>query len=183
MARRVILASIALAGLTAACISPIEDYHGYTADEVLPQNIKVGEDSRASVLAQLGSASTESVFDENTWFYITTQRERIAFLTPRTKARAITAIRFGEDDIVEELLTYDEEDGEAQPAREPHADAQERRRRPRRPERLHESGADEHREETPNHGQERLARAAYGLGAGVAPGHEEPAPQLDAHGP
>jgi outer membrane protein assembly factor BamE (lipoprotein component of BamABCDE complex) len=112
MARRVILASIALAALTTACISPIEDYHGYTADEVLPENIKVGEDTRASVLAQLGSASTESVFDENTWFYITTQRERIAFLTPRTKRRSITAIRFGDDDVVDELLTFDESDGQ-----------------------------------------------------------------------
>jgi len=112
MARRVILASIALTTLSTACISPIEDYHGYTADEILPENIKVGEDTRASVLAQLGSASTESVFDENTWFYITTRRERIAFLTPRTKQRSITAIRFGEDNVVDELLTYDEEDGE-----------------------------------------------------------------------
>jgi len=112
MARRVILASIALAAFTTACISPIEDYHGYTADEILPENISVGEDTRASVLAQLGSASTESVFDENTWFYITTRRERIAFLTPRTSQRSITAIRFGEDDVVAELLTYDETDGE-----------------------------------------------------------------------
>ncbi len=112
MARRVILASIVLASLTTACISPINDYHGYTADEVAPDTIKPGEDSRASVLAQLGSASTESVFDENTWFYVTTRRERIAFLTPQTKQRSITAIRFGEDDLVEEVLTYDETDGE-----------------------------------------------------------------------
>ena len=112
MARRVILASLALAALTTACISPIEDYHGYTADEVLPENIAIGEDTRASVLAQLGSASTESLFDENTWFYITTRRERIAFLTPRTKQRNITAIRFDENDVVSELLSYNETDGE-----------------------------------------------------------------------
>lgn len=112
MARRVILASLALSALTTACITPIDDYHGYTADEVLPEEIQVGEDTRASVLAQLGSASTESVFDENTWFYITTRRERIAFLTPRTVQRSITAIKFGEDNVVEELLTYDETDGE-----------------------------------------------------------------------
>lgn len=111
MARRVILASIVLAGLTGACISPIEDYHGYTADEIAPSAIAPGEDTRASVLAQLGSASTESIFDENTWFYITTQRERVAFLTPQTKRRSITAIRFGEDDVVEDVLTYDETDG------------------------------------------------------------------------
>jgi outer membrane protein assembly factor BamE (lipoprotein component of BamABCDE complex) len=112
MARRVILASIVLASLTTACISPIKDYHGYTADEIAPSAVTPGEDTRASVLAQLGSASTESVFDENTWFYITTQRERFAFLNPSIDSRSITAIRFGEDDKVEEVLTYSEADGE-----------------------------------------------------------------------
>lgn len=109
--RRITLAPIALISLLAACISPIEDYHGYTPDEILPANVKPGEDTRASVLAQLGSASTESLFDENTWFYITTQRERIAFLTPQTKRRTITAIRFDAEDRVDEVLTYDETDG------------------------------------------------------------------------
>ena len=111
MARRVILASIAFAALTSACISPIQDYHGYTPDEIAPQDIKPGEDTRASVLAQLGSASTESAFDENTWFYVTTQRAQIAFLTPSIDARNVTAIRFGADDKVEEVLTYDQTDG------------------------------------------------------------------------
>jgi outer membrane protein assembly factor BamE (lipoprotein component of BamABCDE complex) len=112
MARRVILASIVLASLTTACISPIEDYHGYTADEIAPSAVKPGEDTRASVLAQLGSASTESVFDENTWFYITTKRERVAFLNPRVDSRSVTAIRFGEDDKVDEVVTYNETDGQ-----------------------------------------------------------------------
>ena len=66
MARRVILASIALAGLTAACISPIEDYHGYTADEVLPEQIKVGEDTRSSVLAQ--QAAIAGLGIKSKWF-------------------------------------------------------------------------------------------------------------------
>lgn len=113
MARRVILAAIVLSGAFAAgCATPIEDVHGYTADEVLPQNIEPGADTRASVLAKLGSASTESVFDENTWFYITTRRERFAFFIPQTKQRAITAIRFSEDDAVDEVLTYNESDGQ-----------------------------------------------------------------------
>ncbi len=112
MARRVILASLFLAGLSTACISPISDYHGYTADEIQPTEVEPGVDTRASVLAQLGSPSTESVFDENTWFYITTQRERLAFLLPKTKQRVITAIRFSDDDMVEEILKYDESHGE-----------------------------------------------------------------------
>ena len=110
--RRITLIPVLAAALMTACISPIEDYHGYTPDEILPANIKPDEDTRASVLAQLGSASTESVFDENTWFYISTHREQIAFLTPQTTRRRITAIRFGDDDKVDEVLTYDETDGQ-----------------------------------------------------------------------
>ena len=112
MARRVILASILMAGLTTACISPIRDYHGYTADEIQPSEVQPGIDTRASVLAQLGSPSTESVFDDKTWFYITTQRARLAFMLPKTQDRLITAIRFSDEDVVEEILTYDENDGQ-----------------------------------------------------------------------
>lgn len=112
MARRVILASLILAGLTSACISPIRDYHGYTADEVQPDAVSPGVDTRASILAQLGSPSTQSVFDEDTWFYISTRRERLAFMVPKTSERTITAIRFGEDDLVEEVLSYNETDGQ-----------------------------------------------------------------------
>jgi len=112
MARRVILAAIALSALTTACITPMEDFHGYTSDDIQPAEIQPGIDTRASVLAQLGSPSTESLFDENTWFYIATQRERIAYLTPRTKERTITAIVFDEENVVSEVVGYDETDGQ-----------------------------------------------------------------------
>lgn len=112
MARRVILASLVLCGMSAGCVSPIKDFHGYTADEIQPTEIQPGIDTRASVLAQLGSASTESVFDENTWFYISTERERLAYFIPKTSRRTITAIRFNETDVVEEILEYDETSGQ-----------------------------------------------------------------------
>lgn len=112
MARRVILASVLLAGSTAACISPIRDFHGYSADDVQPTAIQPGTDTRASVLAQLGSPSTESIFDQNTWLYISTARERFAYMVPKTKQRTITAIRFDENDAVAEVLDYDETSGE-----------------------------------------------------------------------
>ncbi|MEL8056080.1 MAG: outer membrane protein assembly factor BamE [Pseudomonadota bacterium] len=112
MARRVILASIALSALTAGCISPMEDFHGYTSDDVQPAEIQPGTDTRSSVLAQLGSPSTESLFDENTWYYISTQRERVAFLRPRTSQRTITAVVFDEENQVTDVLAYDETDGQ-----------------------------------------------------------------------
>lgn len=113
MTPRVIISSIILAsGLVSGCVSPMADLHGYTADDILPREVQPDVDTRASVLAQLGSPSTTSVFDDNTWFYITTRRERIAFLLPQTTDRVITAIRFADDDVVDEILEYDENDGE-----------------------------------------------------------------------
>jgi outer membrane protein assembly factor BamE (lipoprotein component of BamABCDE complex) len=111
MARRVILASIVLAASTAACISPISTYHGYTADEIQPAEIKPGEDTRASVLAQLGSPSTESLMDDNTWYYVSTQRDSVAFMIAETAKRNVTAIRFNGEGVVEELMTFNETDG------------------------------------------------------------------------
>ena len=111
MARRVILASLFLAGATAACVSPIKAYQGYTADEIQPGAISPGVDTRASVLAQLGSPSTESIFDQNTWFYIYSETESLAYFKPKVSKRVITAIVFNETDVVEEVLEYNETDG------------------------------------------------------------------------
>ncbi|MEM8616822.1 MAG: outer membrane protein assembly factor BamE [Pseudomonadota bacterium] len=111
MTPRVFFTAMAVAALTTGCITPIEDYHGYTADEIHPREVQPGTDSRASVLAQLGSPSTESVFDENTWIYMTTQRERVAFFRPEVVARTVIAIRFDENDLVEEVVEYDQTAG------------------------------------------------------------------------
>jgi outer membrane protein assembly factor BamE (lipoprotein component of BamABCDE complex) len=112
MARRAILAVGLLALPLTACLTPSRDYHGYVADEAQPGDIQPGEDTRSTVLAQLGSPSTKSLFDDNTWIYMSELQERIAFYRPRVKTRKITAIAFGTDDKVEEVLEYSAEDGQ-----------------------------------------------------------------------
>ncbi len=112
MAKRSIIASVALCCLAAGCISSVKAYHGYAPDEVSPNEITPGIDSRSSVLAQLGSPSTESIFDDNTWIYISTVQERFAFYKPQISTRTVTAIRFSEEDVVEEVLEYNQDDGE-----------------------------------------------------------------------
>lgn len=111
MARVGVFAAIVLAGLATACVSPSRDYHGYIADEAQPTEMEPGVDTRSTVLAKLGSPSTESVFDESTWFYMSFTTSRFAFFKPKTVRRQITAIRFGEDDKVEDVLQYDLQDG------------------------------------------------------------------------
>tara|TARA_R100000365_G_C2748072_1_gene78807 strand:+ start:3836 stop:4198 length:363 start_codon:yes stop_codon:yes gene_type:complete len=71
-----------------------------------------GEDTRSTVLAKLGSPSTTSVFDENTWIYMSDIQERIAFLKPKITKRSVVAIRFGTDDKVEDVVEYDAEAGQ-----------------------------------------------------------------------
>lgn len=106
-------AAIALAVLAipAAC-APSQTYHGYLPDEARPDQIEPGVDSKTTVLARLGTPSTKSIFDDDTWIYMSTVRERFAFYRPKTTVRDITAIKFNEDNSVEEVLKYNMDDGE-----------------------------------------------------------------------
>ena len=86
MSRCAILALSLVALPLTACLTPSRDYHGYVADEAQPREMKPGEDTRSSVLAQLGSPSTTSIFDENTWIYMSELQERVAYLNPKVKS-------------------------------------------------------------------------------------------------
>lgn len=112
MRRHAILALGLLALPITGCLTPTVAYHGYVADEVQPAAITPGEDTRSSVLAQLGSPSTESIFDDNTWIYTSYRQESLAYLKPKITEQRVVAIRFGEDDAVEEVLEYDADDGQ-----------------------------------------------------------------------
>ena len=55
--------------------------------------MKVGED-KSAVVGRLGSPSTVSTFDPNTWFYITQVTQTQSFYMPRTIRRDVVAISF-----------------------------------------------------------------------------------------
>jgi outer membrane protein assembly factor BamE (lipoprotein component of BamABCDE complex) len=112
MSRRALLAAgLCLLPLT-ACLTPSVDYHGYVSDDIQPEEVKPGEDTRTSVLAQLGSPSTKSLFDEATWIYTTEQQKRFAFFKPKVSERIVVAVQFGTDDKVEQVLKYNAADGQ-----------------------------------------------------------------------
>jgi len=91
--------------------NPILRTHGYvpTAD-AKPQEINPNSDTKASVLAALGSPSIEGTFDEeveqDTWYYINQVRERYAYLRPQIQEQTITAISFNEDGQVTKVAEY-----------------------------------------------------------------------------
>lgn len=110
MARNLFLI-VASAAILASCATPSRDFQGYVQDETAPADIKPGEDTRSTVLASLGSPSTSTAFGDDTWIYMSSTRERFAFYHPKVISRDIVAIKFGEDDVVEEVLQFDETDG------------------------------------------------------------------------
>ncbi len=109
MLKMAIMALTATA-LVAGC-TPIRTYHGYNPDELQPSEIKPGDDTRSTVLARLGTPSTKSIFDDDTWFYMSATQENYAFFKPKVSEREVVAIRFGDDDAVDEVVQYDANDG------------------------------------------------------------------------
>ena len=100
MIRRVfpaVCAVAASAALISAC-TPISVYQGFQVVDAKPADLKVGKDTKSTVLAQLGSPSSISTFDPNVWFYISQVSEHQAFYQARTTRRDVVAISFDKDD-------------------------------------------------------------------------------------
>lgn len=105
------VATLALSGFSLGACAPVTAYNGFQALDVKPADIKVGEDSRSTVLTKLGSPSQVSTFDSNTWYYVSAITEKYAYYKPRTTMREVTAIRFAKDDKVEAVKSLTLKDG------------------------------------------------------------------------
>jgi outer membrane protein assembly factor BamE (lipoprotein component of BamABCDE complex) len=103
-------AAVAIAGLDAC--TPITSYGGFQAVDAKPSDLKVGEDTKSTVMTKLGSPSATSTFDPNTWYYVTQVTERVAFYNPRVSSRDVVAINFNKDnEQVASIKNYTLKDG------------------------------------------------------------------------
>lgn len=129
MVRSSVLALAAVAALGSAACTPITTYSGFMVVENNPKDVKVGEDTKSTVMAKLGSPSASSAtqnkqaeggqilrastaYDSNLWFYISQVTDRVAFYKPRVAKRDVVAVAF--DPATEQVLsvnTYTLEDG------------------------------------------------------------------------
>jgi outer membrane protein assembly factor BamE (lipoprotein component of BamABCDE complex) len=103
MFRKAVLAAAATALLATGACTPITTYSGFQAVEVNPADVKVGEDTKSTVMGKLGSPSVQSTFDPNLWFYMSQVTDRVAFYQPRVARRDIVAIAF--DPTTEQVAT------------------------------------------------------------------------------
>ena len=111
-AAALVLASVVLLG---GC-TPITSYQGFQAVEANPKDVKVGLDSKATVMDRLGSPSAVAAFDPNTWYYISQVSDQMAFRTANIRRRDIVAIAFNKgDDKVLAVNAYSLKDGHVVP--------------------------------------------------------------------
>lgn len=105
-------AALALLAVSAAACNPMRDTHGYTTMDTKDSDVKVGVDTKATLLARLGSPSTEGVFDqEPAWYYVTAIQQRLAFYKPKTVHREILVVKFDDQDRVAKVDRYGMEKG------------------------------------------------------------------------
>ncbi len=109
-ARTLVLTALAAGALASAC-TPIVRRHGYAPEREALTEIAPAQDTRATVLARFGNPSTRSVFDDNTWYYITDVTQQLGYLSPETSARSVTAVRFDARGVVASVDRYSLEDG------------------------------------------------------------------------
>ena len=104
-------AALAVGVALAAC-APVRQVSGYQAIDHLPKDVKVGMDTKSTVLDQLGSPSAQSTFDTNTWYYITQLTAEIGYHKPHVMRRTIVAISFDkESEKVTKVDQYSLKDG------------------------------------------------------------------------
>jgi outer membrane protein assembly factor BamE (lipoprotein component of BamABCDE complex) len=103
--------AIALAAGVGAC-APVRTTHGFISDNRAATEVQVGVDTKSSVLQRLGSPSTTAVFDQTSWYYISSTQQRFAFYNPTTVEREVLVVRFGADDVVTAVDRYGVERGQ-----------------------------------------------------------------------
>lgn len=116
MFRRLALAAAATGllagGVGLGACTPISSYSGFQAIDQRPADVKIGEDTKSTVMAELGSPSVTSTFDPDTWYYISQLTDRVAFYKARVSRREVVAIKFDNaSEKVAEVNTYKLEDG------------------------------------------------------------------------
>ena len=113
---------------TGGCV-PMTSYSGFQVVENNPTDLKVGEDTKSTVMSKLGSPSATSItqsgaakpgqelaptrgYESNLWFYMSQVTDRVAFYKPRVARRDVVAVSFDPaSEQVASINTYTLEDG------------------------------------------------------------------------
>jgi outer membrane protein assembly factor BamE (lipoprotein component of BamABCDE complex) len=98
--------SYLLAGVLAvgAC-SPNVETRGHLKDPDWREHVVPNQSTQDDVLQALGTPSTKATFGDETWYYVTTRRESVAFLKPEVVDDEVVTITFGPNGLVNNVTT------------------------------------------------------------------------------
>jgi outer membrane protein assembly factor BamE (lipoprotein component of BamABCDE complex) len=87
-----------------ACAATVAQRGNLPPPNVLSE-IKPGTTDKETVTRLLGSPSSVSTFDNNTWYYISQKTEELAFFKPEVTDQEVVTVSFGNDGVVSEVQT------------------------------------------------------------------------------
>lgn len=112
MLRKAVAAILSVSLLAIGACTPVASYQGFQVIDQAPADVKVGTDTRSTVLSRLGTPTAKSAIDNETWFYISQLSSKTGFYQPRVNRRDVVAIAFTKGgDQVSAVNTYSLKDG------------------------------------------------------------------------
>ncbi len=104
---KILFAGTALA--LAAC-SPKVDSRGYVKTVEWKDAITVGQTTREDVMEKFGSPSAKSSFGDETWYYVSSRKEAVAFLKPEVVEQEAVDISFDASGVVSAVNIHNQDD-------------------------------------------------------------------------
>jgi outer membrane protein assembly factor BamE (lipoprotein component of BamABCDE complex) len=88
-----------------ACRQPIE-LHGNEPDPQALSQITPGHTTKADVTGLLGTPTSVSTFDPNTWYYVSRRMEGSSFSYPSLISQKVYVVEFDNEGVVKDLQTH-----------------------------------------------------------------------------
>ncbi len=95
------LAAAAVIALAGCAISV--DQRGKLPDPDRIAEVQPGKTTKDQVIKILGSPSSSSAFDDNTWFYISRKTKQVAFFQPEVLDQQVFVLNFDDKGVVKDL--------------------------------------------------------------------------------
>jgi|GEM_PF-239032 len=107
---KVLLSGLLACSLSACSRDLFISHNGNMPTNERIEQVKVGQ-SKNQVKSILGSPSSVVSLDKNTWIYMSSDIERIAFLEPKEVSRDVLTIKFDEENNVIDIDRMSQKDG------------------------------------------------------------------------
>ena len=105
---RVAIAFVGAAMLSGCAGITTREHRGYVMDEQLTTGIQVGVDNKQSVEKTLGLPTFGGTFDQNDWYYVSSDTRAFAFRNPKVTDQTVLHVRFDQAGNVVSVNQTDE---------------------------------------------------------------------------